>query len=269
MSDPGQAPPPHELQFQHAEVLPAEGASGPTSQFCVACKRPIGGTFYHAQGRMVCPECASRIQAGQQAPPRLWLARALLYGAGAALGGCILYAAVAIITGWEFGLVAIVVGYMVGKAIRHGSRGLGGRPQQVLAVVLTYFAITTSYIPVLVYETAHHPEQFARSRKAQGGAAQSGAVPGGTAQSGTAQSGTAGSRPPAAPGSPRQPHMTFAAAIVMLLLLTAAAPFFGLASGFSGIITLFLIFIGIRQAWKLTGRSEILVTGPYETAPVS
>jgi hypothetical protein len=158
MSDPGQAPAPHELQFQHAEVLPPEGASGPSSQICVACKQPIGDTYYHAQGRVVCPACASRIQAGQQAPPPLSLARALLYGAGAALGGCILYAAVAIVTGWEFGLVAIVVGYMVGKAIRHGSHGRGGRPQQILAVVLTYFAITTSYIPVLIYETAHHPE---------------------------------------------------------------------------------------------------------------
>jgi hypothetical protein len=55
----------------------------------------------------------------------------------------------------------------------------------------------------------------------------------------------------------------------MLLLLTAAAPFFGLASGLSGIITLFLIFIGIRQAWKLTARSEILVMGPYQAAPAS
>ena len=269
MSDPGQAPPPHELQFQHAEALPPEGASGPTSQLCVACKRPIGGTYYHAQGRVVCAECASRIQAGQQAPPPLSLARALLYGAGAALGGCILYAAVAIITGWEFGLVAIVVGYMVGKAIRHGSRGLGGRPQQLLAVVLTYFAITTSYIPVLVYETVHHPEQFARSRKAKGGAAKGEAARSGAGQGSAVRSGTAESQTPAPPGSPRQPRMPAGAASVMLLLLTAAAPFFGLASGLSGIITLFLIFIGMRQAWKLTARSEILVTGPYETAPAS
>jgi hypothetical protein len=220
----------------------------------VACKRPTGDTYYHAQGRVVCPACASRIQAGQQAPPPLSLARALLYGAGAALGGSILYAAVAIVTGWEFGLVAIVVGYMVGKAIRHGSRGLGGRPQQIFAVVLTYFAITTSYIPVLIYETVHHPEKFARSR---------------AAPRSTAGSGTAASQNPSTPESPRKPRMTFAAAIVMLLLLTAAAPFFGLASGFSGIITLFLIFIGMQQAWKLTARSEILVMGPYQAAPAS
>ena len=176
MSDPDQTPAPHELQFQHAEVIPPAGASGPASQLCVACKRPTGETYYHAQGRVVCPACAQRIQTFQQAPPPMSLARAVLYGAVAALGGSILYAAVAIITGWEFGLVAIVVGYMVGKAIRHGSHGLGGRPQQILAVVLTYFAITTSYIPVLIYEANHHPEKFESTGATRGGAARSGAV---------------------------------------------------------------------------------------------
>jgi len=254
MSESDQTPAPHELQFEHADVLPAEGASGPSSQLCVACKRPTGNTYYHAQGRVVCPLCAQRIQTFQQAPPPMSFARAVLYGAGAALGGCILYAAVAIITGWEFGLVAIVVGYMVGKAIRAGSNGLGGRPQQILAVILTYFAITTSYIPVFIYEAVHHPEKFAQTRATQGSAA---------------QSGNPDSANPAAPEPPRKPRMGLAAAITMLLLLAAAAPFLGLTSGFSGIITLFLIYIGIRQAWRLTARSEILVMGPYETAPAS
>ena len=201
---------------------------------------------------MVCPSCAQRIQAGQQAPPPLSLARGLLFGAAAALGGCILYAAVAIITGWEFGLVAIVVGFMVGKAVRHGSNGLGGRPQQILAVVLTYFAITTSYIPVFIYQASSHPEQFARSRKAHGSEGQSGA----------AQS-------PSTSALPAGRSARIATALVMIVLLTAAAPFLGLTSGLSGIITLFLIYIGMRQAWKLTARSAILVMGPYEAAPAS
>ena len=249
MSDFDQAPLPHELQFQHAEVIPPKGSSGPGSRLCVVCKRPTGNTYFHAQGRVVCPGCAARIQAGQQAPPPLSLARSLLYGGAAALGGCILYSAVAILVGWV-ALVAIVVGFMVGKAIRHGSNGLGGRPQQILAVVLTYFAITTSYIPVFIYQARQHPEKYAHSRPAQGGTAQ-------------------GQNPEAAPVRQAKPHMGLAGALVMLVLLTAAAPFFGLASGVSGIITLFLIYIGMRQAWKLTARSEILMMGPYEAAPDS
>jgi hypothetical protein len=51
----------------------------------------------------------------------------------------------------------------------------------------------------------------------------------------------------------------------MLLLIFAAARFFGLTS-VGGLISLFIIFIGLRQAWRLTGWSGILVMGPYETA---
>jgi hypothetical protein len=54
--------------------------------------------------------CAQRIQSGQQAPPVASLGKAVLYGVGAALAGCALYALVAIVTGWEVGLVAILVG---------------------------------------------------------------------------------------------------------------------------------------------------------------
>lgn len=251
MSDFDQAPLPHELQFQHAEVIPPKGSSGPGSRLCVVCKRPTGNTYFHAQGRVVCPGCAARIQAGQQAPPPLSLARSLLYGGAAALGGCILYSAVAILVGWV-ALVAIVVGFMVGKAIRHGSNGLGGRPQQILAVLLTYFAISTSYIPVVIYHASHHPERIPRSRRIQGSVA-----PGGTAQSQSAAA------------APARLHARAATTIVLYVLLAVAAPFFGLASGYSGIITLFFLFLGMQQAWKLTARSEILIMGPYEAAPVS
>ncbi len=50
----------------------------------------------------------------------------------------------------------------------------------------------------------------------------------------------------------------------MLLLLAAVAPFLSLgSSGVSGLISIFIIFIGLQRAWRLTGRSEILLMGPY------
>ena len=92
--------------------------------------------------------------------------RAALYGGGAALGGCPLYALVAIVLHAEIGLIAILVGWMVGKAIRHASYGRGGRPQQILAVTLTYFAITTSYIPVILYHVARDPRSVEQQQVA-------------------------------------------------------------------------------------------------------
>jgi hypothetical protein len=67
--------------------------------------------------------------------------------------------------GVEIGIIAIAVGYMVGKAVRAGSRGLGGRPQQILAVLLTYFSITTSYVAVGFYQMAKNPQQYQHSAK--------------------------------------------------------------------------------------------------------
>jgi hypothetical protein len=40
-----------------------------------------------------------------------------------------------------------------------------------------------------------------------------------------------------------------------------------LAGGLSGLISLFILFIGMHQAWRLTGRSQILVMGPYPVEP--
>src|SRR5439155_26102796 len=70
----------------------------------------------------------------------------------AAIGGSVLYYAVAAITGYELAIVAIAVGFMVGKAVRRGSGNRGGRAYQVLAIVLTYFAIVSTYIPLAVKE---------------------------------------------------------------------------------------------------------------------
>jgi hypothetical protein len=242
MPDFGQPPSPQDLQFQHAEPLPAEN-SDPGAQRCVVCKTPIGATYFHAQGHVVCPMCAERIQSGQQKPPAIALGRAVLYGAGAALAGCILYALVAILLNLEIGIVAIVVGVMVGKAIRYASKGLGGRPLQILAVLLTYFAITTSYIPVYFYQLAKNPQKLEQARQQ--------AAKDGPRATEAGQTGVG----------------AVAVSVLFILLLFAAAPFFGLTTGVGGFISLFIIFIGLRQAWRLTARSEILVMGPYQTAP--
>jgi hypothetical protein len=224
---------PQDMQFQHAEPLEPEVLQGDGSPRCVVCKRPTGAAYFHAQGMVVCPGCAEQIRSGQQAPQAASLAKAALYGGGAALAGCILYAAVAIILHAEIGLIAILVGYMVGRAIRHASHGRGGSPQQILAVLLTYFAITTSYIPVYVYNAAQ--QSRAAAPQANG-----------------------------APVVEEPAPVSYGSAIVYLLLLTAAAPFLTLgSSGISGLIGLFIIFIGLQRAWRLTGRSEILIMGPY------
>jgi hypothetical protein len=152
------------------------------------------------------------------------------------------YALVAIILNAEIGLIAILVGWMVGKAIRHASNGMGGRPQQILAVTLTYFAISTSYIPVMIYQFSKHPSAAAQQAQAQ--------KKGGEVTSdGDGQ--TNGGR------------MSVGSLLFAMLTLAAIAPFLTLTASVSGLISLFILFIGLQRAWRLTGRTEILLMGPY------
>ena len=51
-----------------------------------------------------------------------------------------------------------------------------------------------------------------------------------------------------------------------MLLLALAAPFLELSADPRGIITLIIIFVGLRTAWKLTARRDIVLMGPYDTA---
>ncbi|HEX4810582.1 MAG TPA: hypothetical protein VH325_16720 [Bryobacteraceae bacterium] len=234
---PENPPPPESLQFTRAEPAGAGVANRPR---CLACKSPLVETYFHAHGRQVCPTCAQRIESHQQAPPAHSLLKAALYGGGAALAGCIIFATVEIVTGWQIGLLAILVGYMVGRAIRHASQGLGGRSQQILAVLLTYFAISFSYVGVAISQVV---------------------------KTNAAKQTAAATAPPTVQPVQDQKHQKASVGSLLLLLawLGLAAPFLSLANPMN-LISLFIIFIGLRQAWVLTGRSDIVITGPYQVS---
>ena len=205
-------PPPEQLQFRRAQSI-----ADPAMRVCIACKQEISGEYYDANGNILCPSCTQRIRTGQQSPPPVSMLRAALFGAGAALGGSILYAAVSAYLKAQFGIIAILIGYMVGKAVRFASGG--GRPQQILSVALTYFAITGAFILGIVYQASKSGQSI-----------------------------------------------DFNHALVPLLELAVAAPFLALFQGsnsISALISLVIIFFGLRQAWALTATSKIVITGPF------
>jgi hypothetical protein len=133
------------LQFQKAEFADQRPV-------CAGCKAPIDGFYYQYAGRTICEPCSAQIRATQESPPApIPLARPLLFGAGAAIACSAAYAAItALLRGAQIGIIAIVVGYLVGRAIRIGANGVGGRPLQIMAVVLTYLSITSSYVLLIL-----------------------------------------------------------------------------------------------------------------------
>lgn len=135
-----------DLQFDKAEYSGPSGI-GP----CVMCSNPIRDAYWHANGQNVCPDCAANIQQAKQSPERSLITKGALYAIGAAIGCAIAYAAILIITNYELALISIAVGWLVGKAARMGTGGLGGRPVQIIAVIATYVAISGSLFFQILY----------------------------------------------------------------------------------------------------------------------
>jgi len=52
--------------------------------------------------------------------------------------------------------------------------------------------------------------------------------------------------------------------MVFLIGIAMASPFMSLNQGLGGLLTLLIIFWGLQRAWRMTGRSNILVMGPYQ-----
>jgi hypothetical protein len=234
---PEQLPGVGELQFRRAQ--PIVNTEAPADRSCAACKQLISEEHYQVQNHVICASCAAKIRAGQQSQKPVPLFRAVIYGAGAALAGCLLYAIV-LAMGVQIGIVALAVGWMVGKAIRHGSYGTGGRPQQILAVALTYFAISTSFFPAAVFVGVKHGIEAKNAAKTQSAA--------------TAQP----------PVQEAKPKISRGAALGGLLVFAVISPFLELKySPVGGLISLFILFIGLQRAWAMTARHEIIVTGPY------
>jgi hypothetical protein len=141
----------NELQFDKVEtvtVASSEAAPGPA---CAACRQPISDAYFAAGDKLICPRCRDNYLAGVTGgPASARFAKATLFGIGGGLLGALIWYAVSEITHYRIGLIAVVVGFLVGRAVQRGSGRRGGREYQVLAVLLTYCSIAAAYVPELV-----------------------------------------------------------------------------------------------------------------------
>jgi len=134
-------------QFSTAEYAPQ-----PTLQRCHFCSTPLVSEYYRVRGQAACASCAAAAREGTPAGQSTAFTRALLFGIAAAIVGLAGYAAFTIATSLYVGYVALGVGYIVAKAMKFGSNGLGGRPYQIAAVILTYLAIALAEIPIALWQ---------------------------------------------------------------------------------------------------------------------
>jgi hypothetical protein len=243
---------PGDLQFDRAEPA-AAGTAGPTS--CTVCKQTLVGSYYAINGRAVCGSCREKVAAHAQSGH---FATAFLLGLGAAALGAGIYFGIEALTGYEFGLVAVVVGLLVGSAVRKGSRGLGGWRYQALAIGLTYLAVVVTDASLVIRSMVQDKGTLSSSAVESTTRHPAPNVP--SASAPVVADDSAGTDT-AAHGA-RSPGV----AILFLLGLALAMPvLIGLQSPLHFVIVAFALY----EAWKLNRMPAFTITGPFQIAPAT
>src|SRR2546423_15619059 len=117
MSDP--------IDFDRADYVEASSLS------CKLCREQLRFEYYDIAGATICSLCREKIEQGRAVgggPHRFM--RAVGFGLAAATVGAIAYALIVNLTGFEFGLMAVVLGYGIGRSVSLGSYHPGGRRYQ-------------------------------------------------------------------------------------------------------------------------------------------
>jgi hypothetical protein len=268
-----------ELQFDKADF----GSTAPAALACAECSVPIGSAYFEAAGRVLCEPCRYKIEEFLKSRAGLGGGlKALAAGVAAGVVGWIIYYAVLALSGYEFGLIAVVVGFMVGRAVRWGSGNRGGAWFQAMAIAITYVTIVSTYVPMVVKGIRDDAVKETKAEQAaqQSAAAQPAAAPGqaeaaaatpaaqpdaapGDAQVAAAVQAAAAEHPAAAPvAKPPTPPSggQVAAALAVFGLLILALPFL---QGFSNVIGIAIIGFALYEAWRVNRRVKIDINGPF------
>jgi hypothetical protein len=242
-----------------------EPAPGPTTPACARCQAPITAAYYEVNGHVVCSGCKTALERAPAGSGASRMLRATAFGLGGAVLGAGIYYAILAATGYEIGLVAILVGWLVGRAVQKGSDGAGGWAYQTLAVGLTYLAIVSTYVPFIFKSATEHSSTSTTAAVAPASAAATApAVP---AADRAPDSATV--RPVIATVDSSAHRMTvgrLALGLVALVAIAAVAPFL---AGFENILGLVIIGFALFQAWKMNRRTPLAITGPYAVGRAS
>ena len=155
--------------------------------------------------------------------------------------------AVLALTGYEIGLIAILVGLLVGGVVRKGSEGHGGWAYQTLAIFLTYSAIAATYLTYAIKEMPRTPDKSHTEKHA---------VPSPQERS------EEETRTPSEP--PKPSDLPVVVAIIMVMALAYALP---IIVGTQNFLTLIIIGFALFEAWKINKRIPLEITGPFRLPP--
>ena len=144
------------------EQQPDEPTAAAAPSVCDNCGQTIVDAYYRAADRRVCQTCGQHAVAastsGGARARRVFGGLGL--GAVATVVAALIYFGVAALTGYEIGWIALLTGFLVGGGVWLGSGRRGGRGYQLMALLLTYYAIGMSYGLLGIHEYIKDPSQF-------------------------------------------------------------------------------------------------------------
>ncbi len=257
-------PAPDDLQFEQAEFADESTAGSEQASWCISCKEPITDVYFEAGGGIVCTPCRDKIETMFHGGSRLTrMLKALVFGTIGAAAGAFLYHAIMTITGLNIGLVAVVVGVIVGGAVKAGSANRGGLFYQFLAVFLTYSAIVAMYaVPAIIEAFRRDPDAAKAARVANGDNARPAAKPQAEGED-RPQPGPVVDRPRNADQprlNPVRVMVVFGVIAAMMIGLAYSIPVeIAIASPISGLIFGFALW----EAWKINRKARLAFNGPF------
>ncbi len=244
-----------ELQFDQAEfAAPAAGVP-----ICTACKQTIPEHYFQINGEILCERCSTVVKAHLTggSPIRRFI-KACVYGFGAVVAGFAVYFGVLKLTGWEVGLISILVGFMVGTAVRKGSEGRGGVLYQLTAVFLTYLAIAVSYSALIV------PKMIDQIKAEKNAAAEQ---PENAANDNAGADQAVEDEPDADPAA--QKAMTPVGFVIGIAFIFAIMLGLPIIAGISQPISLLIVAFALWEAYKLNKKVNVVITGPHSVGPAA
>jgi hypothetical protein len=234
---------------------------------CAMCSQPIQSVYYEAGGSVVCARCRGKLEASVGSSGKGGrVLRASAFGFLAAVAGAVVYYAIRAVTGYEIGIVAVLVGWGVGRAIFLGSGQRGGRGYQFLAVGLTYLAMASTYVP-LAREAVMERRAEERTATAPVDSTRIPVDMDGVQVEASAASTDTSVAAAAAPTKLASREKLGVGGVLLaigaLLALSIALP---VLVGMGSPISILILGFGLVQAWRMNKRVELSVTGPYRLA---
>jgi len=143
MADQNTSAPSEPLRFDATTTssAPNDGVAAAAVQ-CGKCGERIGAYYYEAAGAIFCARCKGQVEQAQATSgASAGIARGVIFGIGAAIAGAVGYFLITVTSGFNLGLVALGVAWLVASAVKKGTSGAGGQTVQIVAVALTAAAI--------------------------------------------------------------------------------------------------------------------------------